>query len=450
VPLDPDANVDAYRTLGLQPGSSKAEVKRAYRLLAKAFHPDSAGEAALPRFLAIHEAYDRLITGRVAAGPKPARPDSTPAEPWRADPARARQARERARTARGGAASAGRGSTGTAGGARPGASGSAGAAGSGTRGATGTRGSGRRHVRKATMGSTSYDEARDANDPTWSGASWYGPSSGEYWIVNPREYADPRKHGPEYQSRARRPLPGDAVAASPETTTSGATETADEAAGWTAASPQAEPVPRSPGWGSRPSTSSWSAPAEAAGLAPPARSGRTGRASRARLAGERPAARERGSGAASDPFNVDPALGTAARGWLGGPGDDPIRRLGLALVAWPPLGLAAAALIGAATGCSSSSACAGPEPLLPLLAQAGILGLLLLLPPLTRILAGGALGLLVAVLPLSLVFVAMGGTGTHQSGLLTGVLLAAAWLAGVAWAAMRAGRRGSGATRAGA
>ena len=48
------------------------------------------------------------------------------------------------------------------------------------------------------MGSTSYDEARDVNDPTWSGASWYGPSSGEYWIVNPREYADPRKHGPEY------------------------------------------------------------------------------------------------------------------------------------------------------------------------------------------------------------------------------------------------------------
>src|SRR5439155_12756519 len=33
---------------------------------------------------------------------------------------------------------------------------------------------------------------------------WYGPTSGEYWRVNPREYADPRKHGPEYQSRARR------------------------------------------------------------------------------------------------------------------------------------------------------------------------------------------------------------------------------------------------------
>ena len=66
------------------------------------------------------------------------------------------------------------------------------------------------------MGSTSYDEARDPSDATWSGASWYGPSSGEYWIVNPREYADPRKHGPEYLQRARRPLAGEAPDA-PET-----------------------------------------------------------------------------------------------------------------------------------------------------------------------------------------------------------------------------------------
>jgi len=59
--------IDPYRTLGLEPGASPAEIKRAYRRLAKAFHPDSAGEAALPRFLAIHEAYDRLTTGRRAA-----------------------------------------------------------------------------------------------------------------------------------------------------------------------------------------------------------------------------------------------------------------------------------------------------------------------------------------------------------------------------------------------
>ena len=31
--------------------------------------------------------------------------------------------------------------------------------------------------------------------------------SGTYWTINPREYADPRKHGPEYLARARRAVP---------------------------------------------------------------------------------------------------------------------------------------------------------------------------------------------------------------------------------------------------
>ena len=54
--LDPDP----YRTLGLERGASLADVKRAYRRLAKANHPDAAGEAALPRFLAIQAAYDQI------------------------------------------------------------------------------------------------------------------------------------------------------------------------------------------------------------------------------------------------------------------------------------------------------------------------------------------------------------------------------------------------------
>src|SRR5690349_24851008 len=97
--------IDPYRTLGLLPGAPMAEVKKAYRRLAKAYHPDSAGEAALPRFLAIHEAYERLVTGRSRGGAgargASARPAAAPAaEPWRADPERARAARERARTGR--------------------------------------------------------------------------------------------------------------------------------------------------------------------------------------------------------------------------------------------------------------------------------------------------------------------------------------------------------------
>src|SRR5512145_997150 len=44
---------DPYRTLGLGRDATTEEIRRAYRRLAKANHPDSAGEAALPRFLAI-------------------------------------------------------------------------------------------------------------------------------------------------------------------------------------------------------------------------------------------------------------------------------------------------------------------------------------------------------------------------------------------------------------
>jgi molecular chaperone DnaJ len=44
---------DPYRILGLGRDASLDQVKRAYRRLAKANHPDTAGEAAVPRFLAI-------------------------------------------------------------------------------------------------------------------------------------------------------------------------------------------------------------------------------------------------------------------------------------------------------------------------------------------------------------------------------------------------------------
>ena len=442
--LDPIG--DAYRTLGLEPGASMTEVKRAYRLLAKAFHPDSAGEAAVPRFLAIHEAYDRLTTGRVPTGSRAARTGpAAPAEPWRADPARARQARERARTARGGA-----GRTRTSPNGPSGPSGSAAGSGSGssggaTRGGTGTRGSGRRHVRKATMGSTSYDEARDVNDPTWSGASWYGPSSGEYWIVNPREYADPRKHGPEYQSRARRPLPGDAAGDEAATSLADTETSGPPTTAWTSPAPEAGAA-RPPRWGSSPSASSWSAPidhrARAAG-----RAGDRLRVERARAypSGERVGPR---LGADRDPFDVEAAVGATGQAWLGGPSDDPIRRLGFALVAWPPIGLAVAAFIAEATGCASSTAgCTGTEPLLPWLAQALILGALLLLPGVARILAGGALGVLLTLVPFMVFLVAIGGAGLPQGGLALGALLGIAWLGGVAWAAMRA--RQSGPRRAG-
>lgn len=260
------------------------------------------------------------------------------------------------------------------------------------------------------MGSTSYDEARDPSDATWSGASWYGPSSGEYWIVNPREYADPRKHGPEYLQRARRPLVGEAPVTSAEIKPDAFAATGAASGSATAREARA----------ARPPSGAWRS--ERGGPVPEAAVHRPG-------PGESP----RDSDADADRVE---AFGAASRAWLGGPADDPIRRLGLALVAWPPLGLAAAAAIGEVTGCASYAAeCGGSEPLLPWLAQAAILGLLLLLPPIARVLAGGAVAVLIALLPITVFLLAIGGGAAPQAGGVLAVLLAAAWLIGIGWAA---------------
>ncbi len=226
-PLDP------YRTLGLAPGATLDDIRRAYRRLAKANHPDSAGEAALPRFLAIQAAYEMLTEGRGRLASGGRRPSTRGAASGNGgggtagpDPARTRSTRgadSRQRTG-GGTATGGTATGGTAPGGRA-STGRAGATGSGP--ATGDRagagapggerppgqtrrpGTGRRSPNKATLGSTSYDAAEDEPfEPEWAGGTWYGASSGTYWTLNPKEYADPRKHGPEYQRRARRRLDG--------------------------------------------------------------------------------------------------------------------------------------------------------------------------------------------------------------------------------------------------
>jgi DnaJ domain len=66
--------VDPHAVLGLDPGASPEEVHRAYRALAKRFHPDRSGAADGELMISINAAYDllrdRLEEGR-AAGPPP-------------------------------------------------------------------------------------------------------------------------------------------------------------------------------------------------------------------------------------------------------------------------------------------------------------------------------------------------------------------------------------------
>jgi hypothetical protein len=78
---------DPYRILGLTRGASLDEVKRAYRRLAKANHPDRAGEGSLARFLEIQDAYDRIEAGMEGGGRSTT--DGGPRRAWDADPGRA-------------------------------------------------------------------------------------------------------------------------------------------------------------------------------------------------------------------------------------------------------------------------------------------------------------------------------------------------------------------------
>lgn len=183
------AVLDPHRTLGVRPGASIDEVKSAYRRLAKRYHPDSTGAATSQRFIDVQRAYEMLTASVVRSGRPKARPAARPAA----------RPPERA-TGHGGSTP---GSTpGSSSGDRPSSSGPRRASDRSGDSRTGRPRGGRR---KATLGSTSYDEAiATPFEPGWQGASWYGPASGTYWTINPREYADPRKHGPEYQQRARR------------------------------------------------------------------------------------------------------------------------------------------------------------------------------------------------------------------------------------------------------
>ena len=61
------ARVDPYIALGIPVGASRSEAARAYRRLAKQFHPDvNPGPAAAERMRRINEAWEAISEGRAA------------------------------------------------------------------------------------------------------------------------------------------------------------------------------------------------------------------------------------------------------------------------------------------------------------------------------------------------------------------------------------------------
>jgi curved DNA-binding protein CbpA len=51
---------DAYAVLGVDPAADDAHIAAAYRILARRYHPDIAGEAATRRMMRINAAWDRV------------------------------------------------------------------------------------------------------------------------------------------------------------------------------------------------------------------------------------------------------------------------------------------------------------------------------------------------------------------------------------------------------
>jgi hypothetical protein len=468
-------SLDPWRTLGLTPGSSLDEIRRAYRRLAKVNHPDAAGESALPRFLAIQAAYE------VLAAPKPgrrpgSRPGSSPSnEAWRADRDRARASGaatgprrpppgSRPSGTRGAGAPDGTASNGgsaadqgAAGGRATGAGASGARAkpgGPGEAGSSRRAGAGRRPANRATPGSTSYDAAdEEPFEPGWSGATWYGTSSGTYWTINPKEYADPRKHGPEYQRRARRSASGGWVLDD------------EDAAPPSAAQPEApdererngpEPAGRRPSRPTHEQNTEPTRPAAAAGAATP---GETRGRSAADPGRTRPVPPPRPSwtSTARGPGDKAPKADPPPPGPDGGPprapglaGDGiaapllrppttPAGRLGLALLGWPPLGVVCSTVIGESTGCGRFSASCS-EVFSPgtWIVQVAIILLLLALPRVAGWSAVGTLFALAAAVPTAVLLSAGGGSRQPDASatLLLGVL-GVAYVAGVVWAIAR-------------
>ncbi len=369
------SGADPYRILGVARDATEEEIKRAYRTLAKRHHPD-ADHGSISRFLEIQAAYETLL-----GSPRP----SLGAE-WARRPRGGGARRE-------GAGSGNRptgGGPGRASGSRPAGSRPAGtppgpAAGDASSArqrtadpARGRKGPGRR---RATLGSTSYDDAEWTFEPDWGGASWYGPTSGTYWTLNPKEYADPRKHGPEYQARAARRT---ASGRPPSTERAHETRPPDDASGPDDARPPDAARPTaSTTWADRPP----SRPA----------ADRTARPTAARPLAARPVV--------AAPLPVEDAPGV-------------VPRVLLAIAGWLPVGFALAATAGLPGGLVAT---------LPL--QALGLAVLAFLPRAAWVATGGGLAVVFGAIPIVAAVTALGG-GFAPGG---PAPLAAIVLAGVAW-----------------
>jgi hypothetical protein len=278
-------------------------------------------------------------------------------------------------------------------------------------------------TRRATLGSTSYDDALHEEERAWHGAAWYGVTTGTYWRPNPREYADPRKHGPEYEARARRAAAGLIDDAGGDDRAGGYEEPARPAAAdptnlGGAAGPGAN-GPGAAGLGNAPASGS----ASPAAATPTPRRGARGRPAGSTTAGG---------------FTAEPIAERLAGLLLATPRR---ARLTFAVVGWPFLALLVLGAAGELTGCGRYAAgCpvdAETWTLLGRFAAGGLFVVLLALPAVALRAAIAGLAALVVAVPGTALLAVFGGTRdpAGASGALT-LLVAAAWVVGAVGAAV--------------
>jgi hypothetical protein len=328
----------------------------------------------------------------------------------------------------------------TRGPAGPGAGGAT--AGSGTdAGAAGPppRGPGSRKRNKATLGSTSYDGVEGPFEPDWRGASWYGTTSGTYWTLNPKEYADPRKHGPEYQARARRstrPVAGQAAPATDPAERSGpaaaepqASAAPDTAAPDTGPQPAAGPTHTTSSWWESTTGAAGPEPGPSPGADPSAAYG---------PAFARPADAA-STAPAPPPPDIGRALGDIGRALIDPTFGGSRGRIGRAFLGWLPIAFGVSWLVGEITGCGRFAAtCTGLADPIVLALQVGALLALLALPVVASVAAMGAITLLGAAVAAAFVLSATGEAADGDSRRVAlGAVLLVSWLAGIAIAVAR-------------
>jgi len=302
-----------------------------------------------------------------------------------------------------------------------GAAGSAAGSGAGSTSSSSTgtprsrRPSGRRRApNKATPYSTSYDPAdEEPFEPGWSGAGWYGAASGTYWTINPKEWADPRKHGPEYQRRARR-------------TAGGGWILDDEPGPEDAGAPSAESEASSAESGQRPDPT-WTGAGAADGADAPQAAGPFGEPDP--VAPPRPPVDWRSwfeQAPAGSRF-PGPVLRAQTKG---------IGRIIIAFLGWAGLAAAASTLIGEVTGCGRFSAtCADDMAPVPPIVSIALFLFVLALPRVATWLAHGTIATFLIGVPTAVLLSATGGARQPEASASVITIVAdLAWIGGVVYA----------------